>query len=92
MHLWSFYIIIYSVLKYCGNEEYLMSVSYKKLLKLLIDRDMKKKDLMEKAELSPTTISKLGNDKTVSMDVLMRICAALEVDFGDIMEFLPDKK
>lgn len=63
-----------------------MGVSYKKLMKLLIDRNMKKKDLMEMTGISPTSISKLSSDKYVSMEVLVKVCAALDVDFGDIME------
>ena len=68
-----------------------MTVSYKKLWKLLIDRDMKKKDLQEAATLSPSTVSKLSSNEYVSMDVLVKICAALCVDIGDIMEIVPDE-
>lgn len=68
-----------------------MKVSYKKLWKLLIDRDMKKKDLQKAAGLSSTTIAKLSNHENVSMDVLIRICTTLEVDFGDIMELVPER-
>jgi len=67
-----------------------MRVSYKKLWKLLIDRDMKKKDLQLAAGLSSTTIAKLSNHENVSMEVLIKVCAALGVDFGDIMELVPD--
>lgn len=67
-----------------------MAVSYKKLWKLLIDRDMKKKDLQEAAALSPSTVSKLSSNEYVSMDVLVKICTALSVDIGDIMEITPD--
>lgn len=63
-----------------------MGVSYRKLFKLLIDRKMKKKDLMEAAGISPSSMAKLGRDETVSLEVLIKICAALNVDFGDIME------
>ena len=63
-----------------------MGVSYRKLFKLLIDRKMKKKDLMEAAGISPSSMAKLGRDETVSLEVLIKICAALQVDFGDIME------
>ena len=66
-----------------------MSVSYKKLWKLLIDKDMKKKDLQESTGLSPSSIAKLSKNENVSMDVLMKVCSALEVDFGDIMELVP---
>ena len=64
-----------------------MSVSYKKLWKLLIDKDMKKKDLLAAAGLSPSTMAKLSANENVSMDVLRKICEALSVDVGDIMEF-----
>jgi DNA-binding Xre family transcriptional regulator len=67
-----------------------MRVSYKKLWKLLIDRDMKKKDLQVAAGLSSTTIAKLSNHDNVSMDVLIKVCTILGVDFGDIMELVPD--
>lgn len=65
-----------------------MSVSYRKLFKLLIDRKMKKKDLIELAGISPSSMAKLGRDETVSLDVLIKICAALKVDFGEIMEMV----
>lgn len=63
-----------------------MGVSYKKLFKLLIDRNMKKKDLQEAAGLSPASVTKLAKDKYVSMEVLVKVCAALKVDIGEIME------
>ncbi len=69
-----------------------MGVSYKKLFKLLIDRDMKKKDLRIAAGLSPASISKLAKDEYVSMEVLVKVCHALRVDVGDIMEVLNDEK
>ena len=65
-------------------------VSYKKLWKLLIDKDMKKKDLQKAAGLSSTTITKLSNHENVSMEVLKKVCAALGCDIGDIMELIPD--
>lgn len=69
-----------------------MTVSYKKLWKLLIDRDMKKKDLQQAAGLSSTTVAKLSNHEKVSMDVLIKVCETLNVDFGNIMELVPDEK
>jgi len=66
------------------------TVSYKKLFKLMIDRDMKKKDLQHMAELSSATITKLGNNSYVSMEVLVKICRALHVDIGDIMEIVQE--
>ena len=68
-----------------------MRVSYKKLWKLLIDRDMKKKDLQLAAGLSSTTIAKLSNHENVSMDVLIKVCTILGVDFCDIMELVPEQ-
>lgn len=67
-----------------------VDVSYKKLFKLLIDRNMKKKDLRIAAGLSPASISKLAKDEYVSMEVLVKVCHALHVDIGDIMEVLDD--
>jgi DNA-binding Xre family transcriptional regulator len=67
-----------------------MVASYKKLWKLLIDRDMLKRDLCKVANVSPTTVAKLGKGESVNVDILLRICAALEVDISDIMEVLPD--
>lgn len=67
-----------------------MKVSYKKLFKLLIDREIKKGELAKAAELSSSTISKLGRNENVSLDVLIRVCTVLNVDFGDIMELVPD--
>lgn len=63
-----------------------MSVSYKKLWKLLINRDMKKKDLAEKANISSYTLSKLNRGNNITTDVLVRICKALDCTFDDIME------
>lgn len=65
-----------------------MGVSYKKLFKLLIDRNMKKKDLQQAASLSPGSISKLAKNEYVSMEVVVKICEALKVDVGDIMEIV----
>jgi putative transcriptional regulator len=67
-----------------------MNISYKKLWKLLIDRDMRKKDLREAAGISPTSIAKLAKNENISTDVLVKICKALKCDIGDIMEILQD--
>ena len=69
-----------------------MAASYKKLWKLLIDRDMKKKDLRELTKLSSTSIAKMTKNEPVSTDVLIKICAVLNCDVGDIMEIVPDSK
>jgi len=63
-----------------------MGVSYKKLWKLLIDRELKKQDLCEKAGISATTLAKLGKGKNVNTDILVKICRALECDVSDIMQ------
>lgn len=69
-----------------------MTVSYKKLWKLLIDRDMKKKDLQTAAGISPSSIAKLSRNDNVSMDVLIKVCTALGVGFDDIIELVPDEE
>ena len=67
-----------------------MIISYKKLWKLLVDKDMKKKDLMEKAHINSTTISKLNRGSNVSAVTLIKICHALDCSFVDIMEIVPE--
>lgn len=69
-----------------------MAVSYNKLWKLLIDKQMNKSDLREAAHMSPNSLAKLGKNETVSLDILMRICKVLECDIGDIMEVMPEDK
>lgn len=69
-----------------------MAVCYKKLWKMLIDKDMIKKDLRLQTGLSTSTMSKLSKDENVSMDIIEKICTVLNCDVGDIMEFVPDKK
>lgn len=63
-----------------------MQNSYKKLWKLLIDRDMLKRDLAERAGISSASISKLAKNENVNTDILLKVCAALECDISDIME------
>lgn len=69
-----------------------MIISYKKLWKLLIDRDLKKKDLREMAGISPSTIAKLGRNENINTEVLIKICRALGCDITDIMELVPSDK
>lgn len=69
-----------------------MSISYKKLWKLLIDKDMMKKELAEKANISSASIAKLGRNENVNTDILLKICTALECDFSDIMEIVNEDK
>jgi DNA-binding Xre family transcriptional regulator len=68
-----------------------MAISYIKLWKLLLDKKMKKTDLIPAANISTTTLARLSKDKAVSMEVMARICKALSSDIGDIMEVLPDE-
>lgn len=63
-----------------------MGVKYNKLFKLLIDKNMKKTDLRLATGISPNTLTKLSNNQYVSMEVLVKICRALDCDVGDIME------
>ena len=67
-----------------------MAVSYKKLWKLLIDKDIKKKDLIEKAKISPATVTKMGKNGHVTTEVLLKVCTALNCKLDDIMEIIPE--
>lgn len=69
-----------------------MAVSYKKLWKLLIDKDMKKKDLREAAGISTSSMAKLEKNENVTTDVLVKICKALNCDISDIMEIVDDNE
>ena len=67
-----------------------MSVSYKKLWKLLIDKKMSKADLRKAAGIAPNTMTRLRRDEEVTLAVLNRICVALDVNIGDVMEFVQE--
>lgn len=67
-----------------------MAISYKNLWKLLIDRDMKKKDLQELAGISAASITKLGKNENVNTEIIAKICVALKCDVSDIMEIILD--
>ena len=69
-----------------------MAVSYIKLWKLLLDKSMKKTDLLSVASISTTTLARLSKNQIVRMDVMTRICNALNCDIGDIMEVLPNNE
>jgi hypothetical protein len=71
-------------------EDCLMAVSYRKLWKLLIDKDMKKKDLRLSSGISTNALAKLGKNERVTTDVIDKICCALSCDVGDIMEIVDD--
>ena len=66
-----------------------MAISYKKLWKLLIDKDMSAVQLREKTGIAPNTMTKLRRDEEVSMAVLVKICKALDANIGDIMDLVP---
>jgi len=68
-----------------------MAISYNKLWKLLVDKKMSKADLRKAAGIAPNTMTRLRRDEEVTLTVLYKICATLEADIGDIMEFLPEK-
>ena len=70
----------------------IMAVSYKKLWKLLIDKDIKKKDLCAQAGISSATITKMGKGGHVTTEVLLKICTALNCNVEDIMEMTPEGK
>lgn len=65
-----------------------MAVTYKKLFKLLIDRNLKKQDLAEKAKISPATISKMAAGENVTMEVVEKVCRALDVKVDDICDLV----
>lgn len=67
-----------------------MAFSYNKLWKLLIDKKMMKKDLMAMSNITSSTMAKLGKDLPVSMDVLARICKALDCNIGDIVDYIKE--
>lgn len=69
-----------------------MAVSYKKLWHILVDRDMKKKDLEALAGLSHYTMSKMSRDENVTTEGLGKVCAALDCNVEDIIDFLPDEE
>ncbi len=66
-----------------------MAVSYKRLWKLLIDHDMKKKDLVNKIGLSQYSVTKMSKGESVSTDILVKICEAFDCKIEDIMEIIP---
>ena len=73
-----------------GDDEANMKICYKKLWKLLIDRDMKKKDLAEQAGISSTSIAKLSKNENVNTEIIRKICTALKCDVSDIMEMVEE--
>lgn len=70
----------------------MMHITYKKLWKLLIDRDMKKKDLCKLAGISSASMAKLGKNENINTQILVRICEVLQCDTSDIMEIEMDEE
>ena len=68
-----------------------MAISYKKLWKLLIDKDMTAVDLRLATGIAPNTMTKLRRDEEVSMTVLAKICKVLDANIGDIMDLIPEE-
>ncbi len=69
-----------------------MAISYNKLWKLLVDRKMSKADLRKAAGIAPNTMTRLRRDEEVTLTVLNKICTTLNVDIGDIMEFVEEQQ
>ena len=69
-----------------------MAISYKKLWKLLIDKDMTAVELRHATGIAPNTMTKLRRDEEVSMTVLVKICTALNANIGDIMDLVPNQE
>ena len=69
-----------------------MAISYNKLWKLLVDKKMSKADLRRAAGVAPNTMTKLRRDEEVTLTVLNKICAALNANIGDIMDFVSEPK
>lgn len=69
-----------------------MSVSYNKLWKLLIDKNMSVAEMRRAADIAPNTVTRMKKDQEVTMSVLEKICAVLDADFGDIIEYVKDVK
>ena len=77
------------ILLYIDNEVKVMAISYKRLFKLMIDKDLKKKDLIRMTGISYSTIRKLENGENMNVEVLEKICRALDCTFDEIVELLP---
>ena len=68
-----------------------MDISYKRLWKMLIDKDLKKKDLSTMAGISQSSVAKMSRGEPVNMDIVLKICAALDCNIGDVCEAIPTK-
>ena len=74
------------------RKEELMALSYNRMWKLLVDKKMSKADLRKATDIAPNTMTKLRRNEPVNLAILGRICEALDCDFGDIMEAVPEQK
>ena len=82
----------YNEVDICSRRSNDMAISYNKLWKLLVDKKMSKADLRKAAGIAPNTMTRLRRDEEVTLTVLHKICSTLEVNIGDIMEFLPEEQ
>ena len=69
-----------------------MRISYNRLWKLLIDKNLKKKDLMDQCNISSASLAKLTKGENITTYVLLRICEGIDCDFADIMQVIPDQE
>lgn len=69
-----------------------MAISYSKLWKVLVDKEMSKAELRKRADISANTMTRMRKNAPVTLDLLSRICKELEVDFGDIVSYVPDEE
>ena len=90
LYMMTYFAIIKS--NFYTLEDTQMAVSYNRLWKLLIDKKMSKANLRKAAGIAPNTMTKLSRDETVTLAVLEKICAVVDADFGDIMEYIPEEK
>lgn len=67
-------------------------LSYKPLWRILVEKEMSKSDLRKRAGISPNTMTKMRKNEEVAMSVLNKICATLNISYGDIVEYIPDAK
>ena len=81
------FILGFDIVNISVDEEVIMAVSYNKLWKLMIDKKINKSQLCKKIKISSSTMAKMTNEEMVAMTVLEKICAELECDISDIMEF-----
>ena len=68
-----------------------MAISYNKLWKLLVDKKMSTAELRKTADIAPNTLTRMKRDQEVTLQVLERICEVLQVDFGEIVEYIPNE-